>query len=84
MVYPRKDAVFEMMHYDLDLYKIVDILDDPEAFDCERGRRAKGIVVRCLKRGKKVIKIVLEETELPLGDEIYPAWRIRHVGVIGR
>lgn len=80
IVYPREDAQREMTRCRLDLYDIVSILDDPEAFDCEEGRRKEHTIVKCVRRGKKVLKVVVEDSVISLGDSLYPAWRIRHVG----
>lgn len=49
-------------------------------FDCSRGRRRKGVIERCIRKGKKLIKVVVEESESKIYGKI---WLLRHVGMIG-
>jgi hypothetical protein len=73
------EAFREMERLSMDLYDVKMILE--HGFDCQTGKRKKGIIERCIYKGKKIIKVVAERM-LSRNNQEY--WRIRHVGVFTR
>lgn len=71
---PTKSAYYEMIGLRFDLYDVLDILE--RGRDCERSKRAKGTVEKCLRRKGKTYNVVAVESTYLGG----PAWRIIHVG----
>lgn len=71
---PTQAAYHEMIDLQFDLYDVLDVLE--RGYDCERSKRAKWIVEKCLRRKGKTYKVVAAESTY-LGS---PAWRIIHVG----
>jgi len=69
-VLPTREAAEELAYLNLDLDDVVLILD--EGFDCSRSKRAKNIVEKCMKKGNKIIKIVVAEMETH--------WKLIHAG----
>lgn len=68
---PTKHVLDEMEHSDIDMYKAAEILND--GFDCARSKRKKNVYERCMRRGKKVMKVVVADIET--------YYKIIHVGV---
>jgi hypothetical protein len=60
-VIPTKQAVDELDFNDIDLCEAIEILES--GFDCSRSRRCKDIFERCIRKGKKVLKIVAVERD---------------------
>ena len=58
---PTKTALNEMDEVGIDMYKVVDILN--QGFDCSRSKREKHIEEKCFQRGNKIIKIVVIDKE---------------------
>jgi hypothetical protein len=71
---PTRAAHYELMDLNFDLYDVLDILE--MGTDCERSRRAKGTIERCLRKKGKRYKVVVAESTY-LGES---AWKIVHVG----
>lgn len=74
----KKEVYRELAELGIGLLDVKYILEN--GFDCPRGRRKKGIVERCVKIGKKAIKVVVEKATSMRGVEY---WKLRHVGIIG-
>lgn len=60
------------------------ILDDIgrlllESYDCTKAKRRKGIEERCMWKGNKLLKIVIELRSSKSGFEY---WRIRQIGFV--
>src|SRR3989338_8253926 len=68
---PTKAVLDEMDHADIDMYKAVEILN--EGFDCARSKRKKNAYERCLRRGKKIMKVVAAD----MGNY----YKLIHVGI---
>ncbi|MEE8167750.1 MAG: hypothetical protein V3T58_02615 [Candidatus Hydrothermarchaeales archaeon] len=69
-------AYYELIDLKFDLYDVLEILE--RGSNCERSKRAKGTIEKCLrKKGKRYKAVVVKSTYL--GD---PAWKIIHVGKI--
>ena len=76
MVIPSAAASREMSELCIDLHDVSDILEN--GYDCPKSKRAKGVVERCVRRGKKTIKVVaVESFSRWLNEEI---WLITHAG----
>lgn len=58
---PTKQALDEMERAEIDMYRAVEILD--AGFDCSRSRRKGNVYERCMKRGNKILKIVVAEID---------------------
>lgn len=54
---PTRSAADEMLRLGLDLFDAKQILED--GFDCSRGKRKKGTYERCMRKGKKMLKVVV-------------------------
>lgn len=70
---PTQSAYYEMIDLRFDLYDVLDILE--RGYECERSKRAKGTVEKCLRMKGKTYKVAAVESTY-LGS---PAWRIIHV-----
>lgn len=58
-IVPTRSAYHELEKLRLDLFDALDILE--KGYDCPRAKREKGILERCLRRGKKLLRAVLAE-----------------------
>lgn len=65
----------ELAELGLDLWDVKKILEI--GFDCSRGRRKPNIEEKCIKIGNKIIKVVVEKSEVEEED----VWKLRHVGI---
>jgi len=70
---PTQAAYYELIDLKFNLYYILEILE--RGSNCERSKRAKGTVEKCLRSKGNYKAVVVRSTYL--GD---PAWRIIHVG----
>ncbi len=71
---PTRAAYYELMDLGFDLWDVLEILEMGER--CGEKKRKEGTVEACLKKGKKIYKVVVVESKYLGG----PAWRIIHVG----
>ena len=60
LLMPSKAALDEMYDLNVNLNDVMDILE--EGFDCPRSKRKKNKLERCAKRGRKIIKVVVVDT----------------------
>jgi hypothetical protein len=74
----RRAVMHELVELGMDLWDIVEILE--KGFECGRGVRKKGIVERCIRKGRKIVKVVVEEGEELLDEKRVDIWVLRHVG----
>jgi len=65
----------ELAELGLDLWDVKEILEF--GFDCSRGRRKPNIKEKCIRIGNKIIKVVVEKSEV----EEENVWKLRHVGI---
>jgi hypothetical protein len=56
---PRISAYHELFGLGLGLEDILEVLDT--GFDCAIGKRKDGVLERCLRRGDKVLRVVVAE-----------------------
>lgn len=76
-VIPSASADEELAKLNLCLQDVVKVLD--EGFDCERSRRKKGTLEKCICRGKKTLKVVVVKSHnYSLETD---CWLLIHVGV---
>ena len=71
-------AYREMAQFGLSLMDVEKTLQ--EGVDCPGVKRRKAIVERCIRKDRKVLKVVVEKMVSWRG---YPYWRVRHVGLAG-
>ncbi len=69
-------ALLELEEHGFDLFDVVEFLEN--GFDCERSTRKSNIFEKCVVRGKKVVKIVIEKLE---SKNLNNYWSVRHIGV---
>lgn len=72
-----RSAYFELLKENLDLYDVLEVLEN----GFSPSKRKKGIVEKCLVKGRKIVKVVvaLNERRYPEGDsERY--WTLIHAG----
>lgn len=65
----------ELSELRLDLWDVKEILEI--GFDCSRSKRKENIEEKCIRIGNKVIKVVVEKSEVEMED----VWKLRHVGI---
>ena len=70
----------EFYNENLDLYVALDVLE--RGYDCPRGRRSKGIIERCLDKGRKTIRVVVAKSFNFSPDS--EVWAITHVGITSK
>ncbi len=71
----------ELLKGNLDLDDVLKILE--QGYDCGSGRRKEEIVERCLRKGRKVIKVVVAKTSVTYPDRFKEeVWRLIHVGIL--
>ncbi len=73
-IVPTQAAYYELIDLKFDLYDVLEILE--RGSNCERSKRAKGTVEKCIRSKGKIYKVVVVRSTY-LGN---PAWRIIHVG----
>ena len=73
---PSLSATRELLKLNLDLYDVLVILQD--GYDCPKSKRKEGTFERCLKKKKKIVKVVVVEDIWRWSDE--KVWTITHVG----
>jgi len=66
----------ELEELGMDLWTVKYILE--YGFDCPRSKRRKGIIEKCIRKGDKIIKVVVQEE---LSDVLGEIWVLRHVGL---
>lgn len=72
-------ASAELLKENLDLNDVVEILE--EGYDCERSKRKENIIERCIKKGNKVVKVVVAKIWVRYPDNFQEyIWRLIHVG----
>ena len=71
----QKNVIDEMAKLGLDLFDAAEILKN--GYDCSISRRRKGVIERCLGRGNKTIKVVVQEATDYFGNRCY---ELIHVG----
>lgn len=72
-------ATRELIREGMDLSDVVDILEN--GYDCGTGKRKEEIIERCLRKGKKVTKVVIAQTTVRYPDGFQETvWRLIHVG----
>lgn len=77
---PTRSAMTELYNENLDLCAALDVLE--RGYDCPRGRRSKGIIERCLDKGRKTIRVVVAKSfNFSLDSEV---WAIIHVGITSK
>ena len=72
-VLPTSHAQHEMDELGFDLCDVVDILE--YGFDSSPGRRKGMTTERGIRRGNKLVKVVVERVE-----DHHDFWRLKHVG----
>ncbi|MEE8400747.1 MAG: hypothetical protein V3R86_01155 [Candidatus Hydrothermarchaeaceae archaeon] len=74
-VVPSYHAYREMENK-FDLFDILEILE--HGFDCQKSRRAKGTIERCVTKKGKLIRVIVVDTYSDwMGGNI---WLIKHIG----
>jgi len=76
---PTLSATRELLKDRLDLYDVLEILEN--GYDCSCGRRKENIIERCIDRKNKTIKAVVAKTISRYPDGFQEeVWRLIHVG----
>ena len=76
-IIPSRTAMNELMMCDLALEDVAEVLET--GFDCSRSARKEGTLERCVKRGKKTLKVVVvKSVNYTLSTE---CWVLTHAGV---
>ena len=72
----QKNVIDELAQNVMDLDDVAEILN--EGSDCSRSKRRKGVLEKCINRGNKTIKVVVQRGFIELGNE--ECWELIHVG----
>ena len=76
-IIPSRTAMSELMRCNMDLEDVAEMLE--LGFDCSRSNRKEGTLERCVKRGKKTLKVVaVKSYNYSLQTE---CWVLTHAGV---
>lgn len=70
----------ELLKHGIDLYDVEEILN--EGYDCSRSKRRKGVLERCIDKGNKTIKVVVQQGFIELDGK--ECWELIHVGKFSR
>lgn len=65
----QKNVIDEMAKLGLDLFDAAEILNN--GYDCSISRRRKGVIERCIDKGNKTIKVVVQEAADYFGDKCF-------------
>lgn len=76
----QKNVVDELVKYGMDLDDVADILN--EGYDCSRSKRRKGVLEKCIDKGDKTIKVVVQRGFIELDGR--ECWELIHVGKFSR
>ncbi|MEK6837480.1 MAG: hypothetical protein AABX69_02410 [Nanoarchaeota archaeon] len=69
----------ELSKENFDLNDVVEVLE--HGYDCGTGKRREDTIERCIRKGNKVIKIVVVKTSVTYPDKFQESvWRLIHVG----
>jgi hypothetical protein len=74
----KKEVYRELSELRMGLSDVKYVLEN--GFDCPRGKRKKGVIEKCIKVNRKVIKVVVEKAISMRGIEY---WKLKHVGIFG-
>ncbi len=72
-----ESAMYEAEATGLNLDDVAGLLED--SYDCAKGTRRKDVEERCIRKGGKILKIVVELKTSMSGFEY---WRIREIGFV--
>ena len=76
----QKNVVDELVEYGMDLNDVADVLN--EGYNCSRSKRRKGVLEKCIDKGNKTIKVVVQRGNIELDGQ--DCWELIHVGKFGR
>jgi len=76
----QKNVIDELAKYCMDLDDVAEILN--EGYDCSRSDRRKGVLEKCINRGNKTIKVVVQRGYVEFDDK--KCWELIHVGKFTR
>ena len=76
----QKSVLNELAKYGMDLDDVANILN--EGYDCSRSKRRKGVLERCVNKGNKTIKVVVQKGIIELDGK--DCWEVIHVGKFSR
>jgi len=74
---PSRKASHEILELNLTIQEIIEALTN--GFDCARSKRQKGRTEKCLRRGAKLVRVVVQEGEFVYADEKEEIYWIIHV-----
>lgn len=73
----QKNVIDELAKHGMDLDDVAGILN--EGYDCSRSKRRKGVLEKCIDRGNKTIKVVVQQGYIEF--EGKECWELIHVGI---
>lgn len=76
----QKNVVDELVEHGMDLDDVAKVLK--EGYDCARSKRRKGVLEKCIDRGNKTIKVVVQRGNIELDGQ--DCWELIHVGKFTR
>lgn len=76
----QKNVIDELVKNGMDLDDVAEILN--EGYDCSRSKRRKGVLEKCIHKGNKTIKVVVQLGFIELDGK--DCWELIHVGKFSR
>ena len=76
----QKNVLDELLKHDMDIYDVAKVLN--EGYDCSRSKRRKCVLEKCIDRGNKTIKVVVQKGFIELDGK--GCWELIHVGKFAR
>jgi len=76
----QKNVIDELAHHGMDLDDVAEVLN--EGYDCSRSKRRKGVLEKCINRGNKTIKVVVQRGFIEIDGQ--ECWELIHVGKFTR
>lgn len=70
----------ELLQHEMDLDDVAEILNN--GYDCSRSKRREGVVEKCMNKGNKSLKAVVQQGTVMLDNK--ECWELIHVGKFTR
>ena len=77
-IIPTLSATRDLLKLNMDLYDVLEILE--KGFDCATSKRKLEVFERCIKKKKKIFKVVVVKDDWRWSGE--KVWTLTHVGVL--
>jgi len=76
----QKNVLDELLQHEMDLDDVAEILSN--GYDCSRSKRRVDVVEKCMDKGNKTMKAVVQKGTLMFDNK--ECWELIHVGKFSR